>query len=154
MDLVQSDAGISTDIKPVLRFRMSPHSVPEISKVEMLAECSLDHPFFVKDKGWCSARPRQTLERYGIPCGDLATGDICLPPNHPEAVKTPDLCDRFKRFEFSSAELAEQLSPGGPRTSLCGPLRHGIASLIRGGGSIMSPPMSPAKVHKKAVDPD
>ena len=61
-------------------------------------------PFAIKYRhlGWCSARPRQTLDRYGIPCQDLNTGDICLPPNHPEAVKTPDLCDRFKRFEFST----------------------------------------------------
>ena len=32
---------------------------------------------------------------------DLGLGDVCLPPNHPEAVRTPDLCDRFKKFEFS-----------------------------------------------------
>ncbi len=51
--------------------------------------------------GWCSAQPRLSLEKYGIPCKDLAMGDICLPPNHPEAIRTPDLCDRFKRFEFS-----------------------------------------------------
>lgn len=156
VDVVQSDANISTEQKPVLRLRMSPHNVPDISKVEMLAECALDHPFFVKDKGWCSARPRQTLDRYGIPCQDLSTGDICLPPNHPEAVKTPDLCDRFKRFEFSSADLADQLSPGGPRGAHhSAALRHNIASLLPGvrAHSMMSPPMSPAK-HKKAVDPD
>jgi len=148
MDYVQSDASIMVDTKPVLRLRMSPNNVPELSKVEMLAECPPDHPFFVKDKGWCSARPRQTLEKFGIPCQDLGSGDVCLPPNHPEAVKTPDLCDRFKRFEFNSADLAEQLSPGGPRG---GPLRHGIASLLPR-GSMMSPPMSPAK--KKVNDPD
>ena len=35
----------------VLRLRMSPHNVPEVSRVEMLADCPVDHPFFVKDKG-------------------------------------------------------------------------------------------------------
>ena len=30
---------------------MSPHNVPEASRVEMLADCPVDHPFFVKDKG-------------------------------------------------------------------------------------------------------
>ena len=51
--------------------------------------------------GWCSAYPRLSLEKYGIPCQDIAPADVCLPPNHPEAVRTPDLCDRFKKFEFS-----------------------------------------------------
>ena len=36
---------------------------------------------------------------------DLGLGDVCLPPNHPEAVRTPDLCDRFKKFEFSRFDL-------------------------------------------------
>ena len=38
---------------------------------------------------------------HSTPPQDLGTGDVCLPPNHPEAVRTPDLCDRFKKFEFS-----------------------------------------------------
>ena len=41
VDLVQSDANISTEQKPVLRLRMSPHNVPDISKV------SLSSSFFV-----------------------------------------------------------------------------------------------------------
>ena len=36
-----------------LRMRMSPHNIPEMSRVEMLADCPIDHPFFVKDKGKC-----------------------------------------------------------------------------------------------------
>merc|ERR1712141_166325 len=40
----------------------------------------------------------------GIRCQELLTGDICLPPNHPDAIRTPDLCDRFKRFDFSSED--------------------------------------------------
>jgi len=146
-----------TDAKTLLRMRLSPHNVAESSRVEMMAECPIDHPFFVKDKGWCSAHPRLSLEKYGIPCQDLGLGDVCLPPNHPEAVRTPDLCDRFKKFEFSSQDLAEQFSPGG-RNNLGAPLRHGIASLLpsvqrqNAAASMMSPPMSPAK--KNAKDPD
>ena len=34
-----------------LLLRLSPHNVPDMSRVDMLAECPLDHPFFVKDKG-------------------------------------------------------------------------------------------------------
>ena len=42
---------------------------------------------------------------YDIIVQDLSPGDVCLPPNHPEAVRTPDLCDRFKKFEFSRFAL-------------------------------------------------
>jgi len=145
------------DAKTLLRLRMSPHNVAESSRVEMMAECPIDHPFFVKDKGWCSAHPRLSLEKYGIPCQDLSPGDVCLPPNHPEAVRTPDLCDRFKKFEFSSQDLADQFSPGG-RHNPGTPLRHGIANLLpsvhrqNAAASMMSPPMSPAR--KNAKDPD
>ena len=38
-------------VKTLLRLRLSPHAEPERSRVEMLAECPIDHPFFVKDKG-------------------------------------------------------------------------------------------------------
>ena len=34
MDYVQSDASIMVDTKPVLRLRMSPNNVPELSKVK------------------------------------------------------------------------------------------------------------------------
>ena len=47
--------------------------------------------------------PTLTSTHYGIRCQELSTGDICLPPNHPDAIRTPDLCDRFKRFEFTSS---------------------------------------------------
>jgi len=93
------------------------------------------------------------LIRSSILCQDLTTGDVCLPPNHPEAVRTPDLCDRFKKFEFNSHDV-DQFSPKFSGA----PLRHGIASLLPsvrgpgGGGSMMSPPMSPAK--KNVKDPD
>lgn len=148
-----------SEVNTLLQMRMSPHNVPDHTRVEMLAKAPLDHPYFVKDKGWCSACPRLSLDKYGIPCKDLSPGDVCLPPNHPEAVHTPDLCDRFKRFEFNNHELAEQFSPGGPRSG-GGPLRHGIANLLpslrqnhnASIGSVMSPPMSPAR--KKTVDPD
>lgn len=162
-DLNQSEANITIESKPVLRVMMRPHNVPDVSSVEMVAECPLDHPFFVKDKGWCSYRSRQTYDKYGIPCQDLCKGDICLPPNHPDAVRTPDLSDRFKKFEFSSHDLADQLSPslGGPRQMLTSansntPLRHNIASILSSAAvrnSAMSPPMSPAK-KKSSADPD
>ena len=48
---VAADTNPSQEVKTLLRLRMSPHNVPESSRVEMLAECPIDHPFFVKDKG-------------------------------------------------------------------------------------------------------
>ena len=45
------DNNSNQDLKSVLRLRMSPHNVPEVSRVEMMADCPIDHPFFVKDKG-------------------------------------------------------------------------------------------------------
>ncbi|CAB4068832.1 HBP1 [Lepeophtheirus salmonis] len=87
----------------ILRLRMAPHRGD--NSPEILAECSLDHPFFVKEKGWSSGHARFSIEKYGIPCQELSVGDVCLPPNHPEAVRTPDLCDRFRRFEFSAEDI-------------------------------------------------
>ena len=65
-------------------------------------------------------------------------------------------------FSFSSQDLSDQFSPGArqrPDSGLGGlQLRHGIASLLpsvrasTASGSMMSPPMSPAK--KTGKDPD
>jgi len=151
----EGEIGGPSEVTTLLQLRMSPHNVPDHTRVEMLAKCPLDHPFFVKDKGWCSAHPSLSHGKYGIPCQELSLGDVCLPPNHPDAVRTPDLCDRFKRFEFTSQELAEQFSPTVPHPS-DSPLRHSIANLLpsrsQAMGAVMSPPMSPA--GKKPVDPD
>lgn len=70
---------------------------------DILVEAPITHPFLVKDKGWCSLSPTSTATHYGIRCQELLSGDICLPPNHPDAIRTPDLCDRFKRFEFTTS---------------------------------------------------
>lgn len=76
------------------------------------AICSTDHPFFVRDKGWSSYIPCQTVVRYGIPCSELESGDVCLPPSHPEATsyKESDVLESFKSYHLtpldSSAVLA------------------------------------------------
>ena len=51
IDVISREDDSNQDLKSVLRLRMSPHNVPEVSRVEMLADCPIDHPFFVKDKG-------------------------------------------------------------------------------------------------------
>ncbi len=37
-----------------------------------------DHPYYVKDKGWCSFNPDKTYSNYGIETGQLEISDLCL----------------------------------------------------------------------------
>ncbi|KAK3611231.1 hypothetical protein CHS0354_005242 [Potamilus streckersoni] len=46
----------------------------------LLVRCQLDHPFFVRDKGWSSYHPVATNQHFGIPCNELLVSDVCLPP--------------------------------------------------------------------------
>ncbi len=36
-----------------------------------------DHPYLVKNKGWCSFKPELTKIRYGFEVKQLNKGDIC-----------------------------------------------------------------------------
>lgn len=36
-----------------------------------------DHPYLVKDKGWCSFNPEKTMEKFGFSCSKLEVGDEC-----------------------------------------------------------------------------
>jgi len=40
--------------------------------------CTLDHPFYVTSKGWCSLQPETTEDNYGIESMMLKKGDVCL----------------------------------------------------------------------------
>ncbi|XP_041379856.1 HMG box-containing protein 1-like [Gigantopelta aegis] len=51
----------------------------------VLAQCPQSHPFFVRDKGWSSCSPHETVKLYGIPSCRLEEKDVCLPPSHPDA---------------------------------------------------------------------
>jgi len=37
-----------------------------------------DHPYYVKNKGWCSYKPLQTEQKYNIKTNQLLIGDTCL----------------------------------------------------------------------------
>lgn len=37
-----------------------------------------DHPYFVKGKGWCSFKPEETMNKYGINTKQLQIGDVCF----------------------------------------------------------------------------
>ena len=44
---------------------------------DVVNENTFDHPYYVKDKGWCSHSPTLTKERYDINTELLEVGDIC-----------------------------------------------------------------------------
>ncbi|KAK3101318.1 hypothetical protein FSP39_002656 [Pinctada imbricata] len=78
------------------------HFTPDvIGQKNLIADCPKDHPFFVKDKGWSSCIPDATAAHFGIPCQDLAVGDICLPPSHPDATFSNNVFRSFKSFDFT-----------------------------------------------------
>ncbi|XP_063430940.1 HMG box-containing protein 1-like isoform X1 [Mytilus trossulus] len=68
----------------------------------MCAECTIDHPFFVKGKGWCSNDPVLTAQHYGIPCNRLETNDVCLQPSHSEPTETRTNYDQFTPMDRSA----------------------------------------------------
>ena len=37
-----------------------------------------DHPYYVKNKGWCSFKPDLTLQKYNLKTKQLLVGDTCL----------------------------------------------------------------------------
>jgi hypothetical protein len=39
---------------------------------------TFDHPYYVKNKGWCSYRPLETLQKYNLKTKHLLIGDTCL----------------------------------------------------------------------------
>ncbi|CAH1785045.1 unnamed protein product [Owenia fusiformis] len=75
-----------------------------VGSPELISECDLDHPFYVKDKGWSSYYPNITVEHYGIPCCELELNDVCLPPDHSDTIYTPDVFNSFKSYDFTPAD--------------------------------------------------
>lgn len=39
---------------------------------------TFDHPYYVKNKGWCSYKPALTLQKYNIQAKQLLIGDTCF----------------------------------------------------------------------------
>nr|CAD7433948.1 unnamed protein product [Timema monikensis] len=90
---------------------------------EIMAQCHAHHAFYVQDKGWCSMFSDPTSRLYGGPCNLLEPGDICMHPARATSL-IPDICDRFKRFNFPPDE-SPLLPPETP--------------------GLLSPPVSPTK---------
>lgn len=54
------------------------------------------------------------MVHHGIPCYEMQLGDVCLPPNHPDAINCDDsvVFDTFRRYSVeptpSNSYTAEQ----------------------------------------------
>lgn len=49
---------------------------------------TLDHPYYLKNKGWCSYNPKMTMSNYGLKVGKYKEGDIVL--HYDDAKKRTD----------------------------------------------------------------
>ncbi|KAI4825151.1 hypothetical protein KUCAC02_020849 [Chaenocephalus aceratus] len=99
MKLVSHEETVSFG-QAVLKLTFDPGS-PEEGL--LTAECRLDHPFFVKNRGWCSFYPSLTVVHHGIPCYEMQVANVCLPPSHPEAINCDDsvVFDTFRSYDFT-----------------------------------------------------
>lgn len=72
------------------------------------ARCQLDHPFYVKNKGWASFYPGLTVVHHGIPCHELEVGALCLPPGHRDAKHADDslVCEKFRSYDFTPLDYS------------------------------------------------
>ncbi|XP_052781411.1 HMG box-containing protein 1-like isoform X2 [Mya arenaria] len=97
-----NDVIIDTDQSELeITFTSSANGQPDL-----LANCQRDHPFFVKDKGWSSCDPCETVVHYGIPCSELCVGDVCLPPTHSDAAFTEEIFKSCDKFEFTPEDTS------------------------------------------------
>ena len=122
--------------------------------------------------GWGTARSSslETSAATKLLYRELCVGDVCLPPDHADVVRTPDLSDRFRRFQFSdpaagtgtgSETVPEPTTPSASLAVASTTLVRPVAiknNMVYGSGS---PPASPAtptttKAPKtpKEKDPD
>lgn len=69
----------------------------------LTTHCQLEHPFYVKNKGWSSFHPSLTVVHHGIPCYEMEVGDVCLPPGHRDTKHTDNslVLDTFRSFSFT-----------------------------------------------------
>ncbi|PNJ29950.1 HBP1 isoform 9, partial [Pongo abelii] len=127
----------------------------------LTVECKLDHPFYVKNKGWSSFYPSLTVVQHGIPCCEVHIGDVCLPPGHPDAINFDDsgVFDTFKSYDFTPMDssavyvlssMARQrrasLSCGGP-----GGQDFARSGFSKNCGSPGSSQLSSSSLYAKAV---
>lgn len=49
------------------------------------------------------------MVHHGIPCYEMQLGDVCLPPNHPDAINCDDsvVFDTFRRYRSKTRVISE-----------------------------------------------
>lgn len=99
LQLMEHSETVSCD-QPVLQLTFNPGV---FGHCFLTVRCQLDHPFYVKNKGWSSFHPSLTVVQYGIPCYEMEVGDVCLPPGHRDAKHTDDspVLDAFRSYSFT-----------------------------------------------------
>uniref|UniRef100_A0A1A8HRT6 HMG box-containing protein 1 n=3 Tax=Nothobranchius kuhntae TaxID=321403 RepID=A0A1A8HRT6_NOTKU len=99
LQLVEHEETVSSG-QAVLQLTFDPGA---FGHTPVTARCQLDHPFYVKTKGWSSFNPSLTVVHFGIPCYEMEVGDTCLPPGHRDAKHTDDslVFDTFKSYDFT-----------------------------------------------------
>uniref|UniRef100_A0AAV2IX13 HMG box-containing protein 1 n=1 Tax=Knipowitschia caucasica TaxID=637954 RepID=A0AAV2IX13_KNICA len=99
LQLMEHSETVSGD-QPVLELTFNPGP---FGNSFLTAQCQLDHPFYVKNKGWSSFHPSLTVVHYGIPCYEMEVADVCLPPGHRDAKHMDDslVLDTFRSYSFT-----------------------------------------------------
>lgn len=107
---------------------------------DIIAKCSLEHPFFIKEKGWSSFSPDSTSKRYGIPCRETEINDICLPLSHNDSTQSNDIPESFKSLDLTPEDTSAVYA-----LSSMAKLKYELLST-------MSPPASPTKKSSDRTD--
>jgi len=83
----------------------------QANSVHLQVQCPKHHPFFVKEKGWCSLAQEQTEQLYELTyCEMLEVDDICLPPDHPDAACTLEMLDSLRSHHFTAMDSSAVLT--------------------------------------------
>ncbi|XP_064607362.1 HMG box-containing protein 1-like [Liolophura sinensis] len=96
---------VETDPCTTVELKLTPNLS---TQPDVLVRCRLNHPFFVRDKGWSSLDPSNTAEHYGIPCRVLTIEDVCLSPSHPEATMIHDFTPMDTSAVFALSNMKKQ----------------------------------------------
>ncbi|KAM8830282.1 uncharacterized protein ACB058_018623 isoform 1-T2 [Synchiropus picturatus] len=85
-----------------------------------LLKVLVEYPFFVQHKGWSSCSPQRTSQLYGLPCRQLAEGDVCLVltptpnPSHRTHARSGSRAHRTQPRTAAESSRAEMPPPPPP----------------------------------------
>ena len=104
-DLIQTYDTITTEIRNTKVISVANPIHDDIVLIrfnnDVVNENTFDHPYYVKDKGWCSHRPELTKERYDIDTELLEVGDVCY---YNDGVKLEEVTVKYIREELGNRQ--------------------------------------------------